>query len=438
MEQAELTRALNATAATFRTAFPSLAHKFHRDPAAAPIATDAELPRLCAPMTKHDVFATARGDLLARLKAHAGELAGIVSSSGSGSGPVGFSVQRQAERSFAGRFIDAALEHDFGIDLSRPALLINCLPMGIHAESEKACVAEVSVREDLALNLASVFDGVFDTLVFLLDPLFAHKLVAHKHRMGITLAGTVFAVVGEERFGDRFRGFLARELCGVDDPFGRVFSSMGFGEVGLHVFHETPGILEIRRRLDARPDHAAELFGADRHGLPLIFTYDPDRFFLEFTPGEVAGVGELTLTTLGADLVPLLRYQPGDAGGFLDKARLQAVLGEPLRLPDSPLVYVYGRQQDLAADRLLVWDLKDRLYSSAACALAVTGAVRLEAREQVLHVQLAPDVTDPARAEAEVRDALATDRVKVRCWDYAAFPYGWTIDYERKFAYRAP
>jgi phenylacetate-CoA ligase len=438
MDTSDLQRALNQTAAAFSAAFPSLRHKFHAAGVAAPVGRDLDLSGVCEPMTKQDVFETARGDLLALLKAHAGELAGIVSSSGSGSGPVGFSVARPAERAAVGAFIDTALETDFGIDLSQRTLLINCLPMGIHVASEKACVAEVSVREDLALNIAAFFDPVFDNIVFLFDPLFGNKLVAHKHRQGIALSAAVFAVIGEERFGDRYRAYITRELCGADDPFARVFSSMGFGEVGLHVFHETPAILEIRRRLNDDPGRAAALFEADSRCLPLIFTYDPGRFFFEFTPTKLAGAGALALTTLGDTLVPLLRYRTGDVGGFLDKARLTEALGPLDAVPEAPLVSVYGRERDLAADKLLTWELKDRLYRTTESARAVSGAVRFEPGDKVLHVQLSADVADRAAAEAQVRSALDTGEVAVRCWDHADFPYGWSIDYERKFAYRAP
>ena len=56
-------------------------------------------------------------------------------------------------------------------------------------------------------------------------------------------------IIGEEIFGEHFRGYLAACLgLNVDRPDqGYIMSSFGVGELGLHLCYETPATIGLRR-----------------------------------------------------------------------------------------------------------------------------------------------------------------------------------------------
>ena len=72
----------------------------------------------------------------------------------------------------------------------------------------------------------------------------------------------------------------------------------------------------------------------------------------------------------------------------------------------------------------------------------MTGAVRLTFTEGdcTVHVQLVPDVDGADAIARRLTDLLPsrTGAVKVVCWSYDQFPFGMTLDYERKFRQYIP
>jgi phenylacetate-CoA ligase len=131
-------------------------------------------------------------------------------------------------------------------------------------------------------------------------------------------------MLGEEIFGEHFRGYLA-ERIGVDlDRGGRthIISSFGVGELGLHLGYETPATISLRRAARGNPGFARDLLGAhtdDGTTLPMIFTFNPLRTFIEVVDLDVDGYGQMTTSMLDPErTVPLLRYQTGDIACLLD------------------------------------------------------------------------------------------------------------------------
>jgi hypothetical protein len=72
----------------------------------------------------------------------------------------------------------------------------------------------------------------------------------------------------------------------------------------------------------------------------------------------------------------------------------------------------------------------------------VTGAVRLTfAREDcTVHVQLVPGAAGSDTIARRLADLLpsANGPATVVCWPYEQFPFGMTLDYERKFRQYIP
>jgi phenylacetate-CoA ligase len=102
-----------------------------------------------------------------------------------------------------------------------------------------------------------------------------------------------------------------------------------------------------------------------------------------------------------------------------------------------------GREKEQLPDGSHVAAYKDALYSDPKVADRLTGAFRITATETgfvIVHVQLVRGVESDLSFDTRVRDALGISPVHghVVVSPYDAFPYGLTLDYERKFAYYTP
>src|SRR5262249_30814990 len=220
-------------------------------------------------------------------------------------------------------YIDDALDAAFNIR-SYSTLAINCLPMGVGFMSECMTLATTSVREDMAVALVHAFGSYYDQILFVTDPLFLKRLTdyADLHRVDWDQY-RVHIVLGEEIFGENFRGYVAsRFRLNADDPqAGRILSSFGVGELGLHLCYETAATVALRRTAWRNRDLARPLFGlaSPRSALPFVFAFNPDRTFIEFLDPASNGFGRLTISMLDTSLpIPLLRYQTGDIARLLD------------------------------------------------------------------------------------------------------------------------
>jgi phenylacetate-CoA ligase len=358
-------------------------------------------------------------------------LAGILTSSGhSGRFAFGLSTHRQARR--AADFIDLGLEQAFGVDRRR-SLLINCLPMGVSFPSRAATVAEVSVREDMALAIAEKFRSLYEQIILVGDPLFLKRLCDFAEERGIDWSDTrLHLIIGEEVFGEAYRDYLAAHFAiDPDQPeTGLIGSSMGVGELGLNLFFETPQTIALRRRAWRDPAAFEALFGfAPMPGrpLPMLFSYDPTSVFAEVLAADDTGYGSLTLTvsSRGAPLL-LPRYQTGDRARLLDGAAADGL----------PLIALVGRESERDAQGWHVSAIKDALYCDRDAARGLSGAFRVETvdGQTTVHIQMARGGPPDGSA---VKHALSRHLpgLRLRLWPYSDFPYGLSLDYERKFSY---
>ncbi len=406
----------------------------------------ADLTELCPVLTKETTFGRFSLDQLCQ-PGSLDQLATVVTSSGRG-GRLAFGLSTWAQAGRGRRDIDLALEHAFAVDSHR-TLLINCLPMGVRFSSDVVTVAEVSVREDMALALASNFGPYYDQIILVGDPLFLKRLCDTARDQGIDWgAMRVNVVIGEEPFGENFRGYLAARL-GVDlerESGGLIGSSMGVGELGLNLFHETRETIALRRRAARDPALARLLFGPAELGRapPMLFVYNPLRVFVETLGADRGGFGRLTVTlTEGSAPLPLVRYQTGDLARpvALDPgAEIGGLRGgaESLALP-LPLIAVAGAEADRLPDGRTVTDYKDALYIDHALADDLSGAFRLDWGEgrPRLHLQLRQGAAEAADLGARLSQLLPGELAPegLVVWPFETFPFGMTLDYERKFDY---
>jgi phenylacetate-CoA ligase len=387
------------------------------------------LPRLCVGGALHD-------------------LAEVLTSSGHG-GRFSFGVISRAEAAASGAFVDAALDPLFRVR-TRKTLAINCLPMGVVVSSQCMTVATTSVREDMAVSLVKTFGSGYDQIVLIGDPLFMKRLTDHAVEQALDWTDyRVNAVVGEETFGEHFRGYLGSCLglyTGRPDS-GRVISSFGVAELGLHLCFETAATLGLARAAAADATLAHAVLGAAPGAWPpMVLSFEPQRTFIEIVDPDEQGYGRLTISMLdpGRQL-PLLRYQTGDVAKLLDREEAAATLGaHGVAIPDLPpaLLALRGRTREALPNGAHVGLYKDALYANRELARRFTGATRLifSGGRFTMHVQLVKGQKPAPVFERGLMAELPADVRPSRLvlWPYAQFPFGMGLDYERKFSHYVP
>ncbi len=412
------------------------------------IRTLDDFTRLCPVIEKQDIFGAYPIDQLC-VGGHLRSLAGVLTSSGQGGRfAFGLSTRRQSRR--AAKAIELALELSFGTD-RYSTLLINALPMGVRFSCSTVTIAETSVREDMVCALVEQFAPHHQQTILVTDPLFCKRLLDQGRDRGLDWGRfKVHLVLGEETFGEAFRDYVVRGLGQDPDGWtaGSAISSMGVGELGLNLFFETTETVRLRQLAHRQPQTLRPAIG-DWQGRvpPLLFVYDPLRIFVEVIEPDPFGFGALTISSLDPDsMLPLIRYRTGDRARLLDTTTLARTLsdigGAHLNLPRLPMIAVAGRDSDRLPDGRPLLDIKDALYLRHDIADRLSGAFRIAHEDAgcCIHVQMSAGAETGGPEFASALDAClpkpgsgARDRIKI--WSHADFPFGQTLDYERKFYY---
>jgi phenylacetate-CoA ligase len=323
--------------------------------------------------------------------------------------------------------------------------------MGVIVSSHIMTVATTSVREDMAVALLHTFGHHYDQIVLVADPLFMKRLIDYAGEHGLDWSRyRVNVIIGEEIFGEHFRGYVAARL-GLDiaqPDRGYIMSSFGVGELGLHLCYETAATIGLRRALFNNPSFTRDLLGAGTNEgvpFPMIFSFDPLRTFIEVDQPDDHGFGGMTTSMLDPDrTVPLLRYQTGDIVRLLDHGHVvEAAHRHGVALAaDLPrtLLALRGRENEALPNGAHVGFYKDALYADHQIARHLTGAFRVTftGTQCAMHVQLAASQTTPhAVLERGILDPMPPHLrpEALVLWAYEQFPFGMSLDYERKFSY---
>jgi phenylacetate-CoA ligase len=226
-------------------------------------------------------------------------------------------------------------------------------------------------------------------------------------------------------------------------------SSFGIGELGLHLCYETPATIALRRAACASAHLAREMLGVSSTAtpVPMLFTFEPLRTLIEIPGRDPDGYGPLTITMLDDQLpIPLLRYQTGDVARLLDPTEVAGTLRRhgvdvPGPLPPNILALM-GRDKERLPNGTHVGVYKDALYADAQAAAQFTGAFRVIVAGNLctMHVQLTGNGEAPEALESRLMEALPADARPdhLVLWPRDRFPFGMTVDYERKFSYYVP
>jgi phenylacetate-CoA ligase len=417
----------------------------------AELVTDrAAFIRLCPLLSKSNTFDRFRLEELS-IGGTLLDVADVLTSSGHG-GRFSFGVISRKQVSANAELMDRAFDDAFRVK-SRKTLTVNCLPMGVVFSSHCMTVATTSVREDMAVALVETFGRHYEQIVLCGDPLFMKRFTDYARERGVDWSRyRVNIMMGEEIFGEHFRGYLAA-CIGVNldgSGQGSIVSSFGVGELGLHLCYETPATVSLRRASLAQPAFARDLLGAhpdDGSSLPMIFTFNPLRTFIEVVDPDGHGYGRMTTSMLDPDrTVPLLRYQTGDIVRLLDRTHVTAVSrrhGVALAADLPPaLLALRGREKEALPNGSHVGFYKDALYADHRIARLLTGAFRttFSGDQCTLHVQLVSAKSADVSVEQGILDAMPPRIRPARLvlWPYAKFPFGMSLDYERKFVHYVP
>jgi phenylacetate-CoA ligase len=373
----------------------------------------------------------------------------VLTSSGHG-GRFSFGVISRAEAAASASFVDAGLDAAFGVK-SRKTLAINCLPMGVAVSSHCMTMATISVREDMAVALVKTFGADYDQIVLIGDPLFMKRLTDHAREQAVDWnRHHVGVVVGEETFGEHFRAYIGGCLgLEPDRPGGGyIMSSFGVAELGLHLCFETASTAAIARAMRANPSLAQELVGTPSWGAwrPTVLEFDPQRTFIEVPDPDSDGYGKIAVSMLDPSRqVPLLRYQTGDVARLIDPERVAGVLrdhGVTAGAMPPSLLALRGRVKEALPNGSQVGVYKDALYADPDLARHVTGATRLVFTDAgfTMHVQLVRGQTPTPALEQALLKVIPADvrPSRLRLWRYLQFPFGMSLDYERKFQHYVP
>jgi phenylacetate-CoA ligase len=374
------------------------------------------------------------------------DLASIITSSGHGGNGFAFGLSSKKQQRDAARLIDLGLDLAFDVGRCR-TLLVNCLPMGVTFTSNLVCIANVSVREDMACAIVDKAGPLFEQIILCGDPLFLKKLCDYSQDIGLDWRRfRIHVIVGEETFPETFRDYLAGVLgIDPDDPAsGLIGSSMGVGELGLNLFNETRETIALRRACSRDPELSKNLTGQDSavSPAPTFMVFNPLRTFVEVIDPDEHGVGDLVVTVMDEKApVPLMRYATGDRLQFIDRQRL-AALAPVLPLPSAPVVALHGRAKDRLPGGGHVDLFKEAIYSDPLIARHLSGAhhISLCGDRLLWEIQSVRDISIEESTVVERLQTLLSSKllgtvVEVHALRYDQFPYGKTIDYERKFDY---
>lgn len=414
---------------------------------AADVRDVASFTRLCPLLSKANTFDRfPLAHLAAGGRLH--DVAEVLTSSGHG-GRFSFGVISRAEAATSASFVDSALDPAFGVR-TRATLAVNCLPMGVVVSSRCMTVATTSVREDMAVALVKAFGAGYQQVLLIADPLFMKRLTDHAAEQGLAWGRySTNAVIGDETFGENFRRYVEECLgLAADRRAGHVLSSFGVGELGLHLCFETPATVALARAARLTPALAQDLLGGDGPGdpgawQPAMLAFNPGRTFIEVVEPDAHGYGRLAISMLDpARQVPLLRYQTGDVARLLDPAGVEAVLRRyGVRVDGVPpaLLALRGREREALPNGSHVGAYKDALYAQPELARQVSGATRLmfAGGRFTMHVQLVRGARPTTALEQGLLGGIPGPLrpSHLELWEYAQFPFGMGLDYERKFTH---
>ena len=272
----------------------------------------------------------------------------IGASSGfSKSGTIFWPKRPQDERNYL-EGIEGMLVANYHIDRKRTLVFV-CLAFGTWIggmQLVSACrilaaqgrlpitVATPGLNIGEAIEIYARFGKAYEQVLWLTNVSNVQLISALLQRRGLTPppGQMSFPVVGEY-YSETFREWVAERFGHpADDPYciWTGYGSADTGGIGV----ETRESIALRKYLHHHPEVCRRLF--DTEAAPMVLAPASDAV-VETVNGNIICTKD--------QLIPLVRYDTGDAGGVITRARLEAA-GVPAALAVDRAVFVHGRASD--------------------------------------------------------------------------------------------
>ncbi len=274
-----------------------------------------------------------------------------------------------------GRYIEAveqALIRQYAIDRKRTLVFV-CLAFGTWIGGMQIASAMRTLasfkRHPLTvatpgLNLAESvelyrrFGYGFDQVIWMTNPSNVNILLALMERSDEPIRpGSIYFPVVGEYFPEGFRRNVARRLGHpIDEPFcvWTGYGSADAGDLGM----ETEATIRLRKFFHDRPNLSTMVFGTSN--TPML---------LQPSSNALIEIVEGNIVVSKNQMVPLLRYDTGDAGELLSREDIGSIAGiSPSLLDELPerVLCVRGRTTDAVVfygTNLPVSDINEALLS---------------------------------------------------------------------------
>lgn len=150
-------------------------------------------------------------------------------------------------------------------------------------------------------------------------------------------------LAGAEGFTEQWRQYMNQLLGNTHHNKGFIYSAYGASDLGVTGVIETKDTVFLRDKCLTNKPLRKAIFKKYEPALPMLFQYDPTKYFIEVTKDDelVFSNGDLKA------MMPLIRYNIHDIGGIYSYDEMQKLLQEhgikmDISLP-LPFVFVVGR-----------------------------------------------------------------------------------------------
>jgi len=297
--------------------------------------------------------------------------------------------EQQESKNFAALGLDLL----FGIT-HKKTLLIDSFALGswvsgvdllMIADSKCSVVApgaDINETLDLLIDMKNEYEqfliaGTPHFLKFLIEEAIKRKIPLNKFKINI--------LAGGESFTEDWRQYMNSLLGNTmyDDNTGFVFSAYGASDLGVTGVNETHESAQIRYSCMKNKKLREDIFGRFSSTLPMLFQYDPTKYFI-----EVNQKAELVFSNCDLKaLMPLIRYNIHDVGGVVSYREMQDILkknGVDLKLKAPlPFVFVVGRSDgtvNFVGSIVYPEYVHDALIKHSSIYELITGAFRISTK----------------------------------------------------------
>ena len=278
----------------------------------------------------------------------------------------------------------------FGMDMlfstkKRSTLIINGFALGswsggisMLVETEEECsLINPGLVEKEIIELVTELKDEYDQIIIAGNPVFLKDIVDESHMKGLGWNRyRIHLITGGELITEAWRDYM---LCKLNPKETKIYSAFGASDIGVVGFNETNESIKIRKAAITNAPLRKALFD-ETEELPMLFQYDPTRYFITVSKGWEL---EFTKCDLGT-LMPLIKYNLHDVGGIISHKKMEKILRDfslhvDLKFP-FPFIFVQGRSDgtiSFCSSKIYPANIEEAIFSSSNLSASTTGRFKL-------------------------------------------------------------